>query len=294
MKRLVLNLAAWSARYLPMSVKKAIYRYSALAGIIRTGLNRAAPQGPAQVEIAAGPLAGATMVLDLQLEKDYWLGTYEAELQAAVKQLVAPGMVAYDVGANIGYITLLLARQCAERGMVFAFEALPANIERLRQHVRLNQLDERITVVPGAVADRVGSIEFLVGVSNQTGKAAGSAGRATRDQGTLVVPAVSLDAFVYQDGAPAPQVVKVDIEGGEVLALPGMRRVLAEARPILLLELHGPEAAQVAWQELTSVGYTITRMGSGFPRVSSLQELDWKAYLVAFPPSKPYEGRRDG
>ena len=63
---------------------------------------------------------------------------------------VLPGQVAYDVGANIGYISILLARSVGENGRVFAFEALPANLERLHHNISLNGMSSRVTVVPGA------------------------------------------------------------------------------------------------------------------------------------------------
>jgi hypothetical protein len=67
------------------------------------------------------------------------------------------------------------------------------------------------------------------------------------------------------------------------MALPGMRRVLAEARPLMLMELHGPESARAAWEVLTSANYTICEMKPRYPRVPSLDALDWKSYLVALP-----------
>jgi hypothetical protein len=97
----------------------------------------------------------------------------------------------------------------------------------------------------------------------------------------MEVSGICLDDFVYRDGNPSPQVIKMDIEGGEVLAFRGMRRVLAEIRPLILLELHGPEAAKVSWESLTAAGYQICRMQRGYPSVTSLNELDWKAYLIA-------------
>jgi hypothetical protein len=75
----------------------------------------------------------------------------------------------------------------------------------------------------------------------------------------------------------------MDIEGGEVMALPGMARVLREAHPLMLMELHGPESARVAWEMLTAAGYTLCEMRTGYPRIPSLSALDWKAYLVALP-----------
>lgn len=281
----LLRLAAWAAPRLPMPVKRLLYRLRPLAGLIRGGLNRAAPTGLTEVEVAAGALAGWRLALDLHTEKDYWLGTYEPDIQTALRGLMQPGMVAYDVGANIGYITLQLARLAGDGGRVHAFEALPANLERLRRNVALNRLDSVVEVVPAAVLDAVRPARFLIGPSDDTGKAEGSAGRQDLAyQETIEVPGVSLDAYVYADGHPAPDLVKMDIEGGEVLALPGMRRLLADARPVLLLELHGPESAHAAWDTLTAAGYRICRLQPGFPAVPALAALDWKAYLAAFPP----------
>jgi hypothetical protein len=73
----------------------------------------------------------------------------------------------------------------------------------------------------------------------------------------------------------------MDIEGGEVLALPGMRRILIEHHPLLLLELHGPESEKVAWETLTAAGYSLHAMESGYPRIETPEKLGWKAYLIA-------------
>lgn len=284
MRKVVLPLAAFFARYSPAWLKRIFYRLPWLSGAIRSTLNRASPRDLAEVRVAAGNLQGMQLLLDMQAEKDYWLGTYEPELQAAVCKFVLRDMVVYDVGANIGYISLMLARMVGVGGKVYAFEALPANLERLRHNLDLNHMRSNIEVVPGAVTDKPGEVQFLVGPSGGMGKAAGSAGRQSFEYAQQFrVTGIALDAFVYAQGNPPPQVVKMDIEGGEVLALAGMRRLLREAQPIILLELHGSDAARVAWDILTNSGYQICRMVAGYERVSSVDDLDWKAYLVALP-----------
>jgi FkbM family methyltransferase len=286
----LLSFAAWTARWLPVPVKRGLYRFRPLAGLLRGTLNRLAPHGFTPVVVAAGGLQGLRLSLDLQQEKDYWLGTYELDLQAAVADLVHPGMQVYDVGANIGYISLLLARRVGDTGHVYAFEALPANLERLRLNLELSGLSARLTVVPAAVVEQKRLVSFLVGPSGGMGKAAGSAGRQDMVYSqALEVDGLSLDEFVYADGHPPPQVVKLDIEGGEVLALPGMSRLLVEARPIILLELHGPEAARLVWDRLLAAGYWLCRMAPGYPQIHSLEALDWKAYLVAMSAGKKDE-----
>jgi FkbM family methyltransferase len=283
MKKSILSVAAFFARILPTSVKKALYGNKPLAGLIRGTLNKAAPSGLDVVNIAAGRLEGMPMLLDMQTEKDFWLGTYEPEMQSALGELIKPGMTVYDVGANVGYVTLMLGRLVGMKGKVFAFEALPDNVERLHRNVELNDYIDRVTIFPGAVGTSAGEVKFLVHSSGGMGKAAGSAGRDEQYLREIIVPGISLDEFVYTQGNPHPQAVKMDIEGGEVMALPGMRRLLVEAHPLMLMELHGPESARSAWDALTATGYRLCEMKPGYPRVPSLDALDWKAYLVALP-----------
>jgi FkbM family methyltransferase len=289
LKRSIVSLAAFAARVLPDGAKQALYTIRPLGQIIRSLLNRATPQGLTPVVVAAGANQGMHLSLDLQREKDYWLGTYEPDLQAAIQNLVEPGMVAFDVGANIGYISLMLARAVGPTGQVHAFEAFPDNVKRLCINLTLNDMQARISAHACAIVESSRPVRFLIGPSHGMGKAEGSAGReADQDhiiyRDAITVPGWSLDEFVYQQGNPAPQIVKMDIEGGEIMAFPGMKRLLQEARPIFLLELHGPQAGDVVWEYLTAAGYQIHSMRPGWPLITQRVSLDWKAYLIARPP----------
>ncbi|MFO7584307.1 MAG: FkbM family methyltransferase [Anaerolineales bacterium] len=270
------------ARLLPLPLKQGLYRFPPLARLIRGSINASVADGLSEVEIAAGDLRGYKILLNLKAEKSRWLGTYEPELAEAVREFVKPGMTVYDVGANIGYVSMLLAHAVRPDGQVFAFEALPANIERIRANIGLNDLEERIHLIPQAVADKSGELTFYVHASVGMGKVAGSAGRSEDQyQAEIKVQTLSLDEFVYQQDNPAPHVVKMDIEGGEVLALPGMKRILNEHHPLLLLELHGPESERVAWHTLSEAGYRLREMSPGYPHIETPEQLGWKAYLVA-------------
>ncbi|MBP1701692.1 MAG: hypothetical protein H6Q38_799 [Chloroflexi bacterium] len=284
MRKTVLSLAGNFAKLLPDGFKQAIYRHPQFARSIRQVLNRAAPLGLTEVEVAAGGLAGARLYLDLQAEKYYWLGTYEPELQTAVADFVQSGDVVYDVGANIGFVTLLFARAVMERGRVYAFEPLPENQDRLRRNLELNRVQDWVEPVAAAVVDRQQVVEFLTGPSHKMGKVQGSAGHENMPYGAPIrVEGISLDEFAAETGRLPPDLIKLDIEGGEVLALPGMERLLRQVRPLVFLELHGPEAARTAWDTFSQAGYRICRMAAGYPEVGSLEQLDWKEYLVASP-----------
>jgi FkbM family methyltransferase len=279
--KLYLRLAAWAARILPQPIKKGLYRFQPLARWLRRSLNQAAPQGQVEISIAAGILTGYKMNLDLQTEKDYWLGTYEPELQKAAQDLVKKGMVIYDVGANIGYISLILAHLCGPAGKVYSFEALPANLLRLQGNIVLNQKESIIQIVPKAVIDASRTVSFLAHSSTSMGKALGSAGRLEEYDQEIKVAGIALDDFVYQGKNPVPDLIKMDIEGGEILAIKGMRQLLKEHKPLFFIELHGEKAAHVIWNVLTEAGYELTEMRKDYPKIQSLSQLGWKAYIIA-------------
>jgi FkbM family methyltransferase len=281
MKKQILAFASFIARSLPLPLRQALYRFPPLARFIRAAINAAVDDGLSVIQVAAGDLKGCKLQLNLKTEKSRWLGTYEPELQAALREFLHPGSTVYDVGANIGYITLLMAHNVGTQGRVFAFEALPANVERIQKNIAINNLSN-VTIVSGAILDRSAPVSFYVHDSVGMGKAAGSAGRSEEHyKAEISVPGLSLDEFVYQQGNPAPAAVKMDIEGGEVLPLPGMQRILKEYHPVMLLELHGPESEKAAWEILTGAGYTLRAMQSGYPVITSSENLGWKAYLVA-------------
>jgi FkbM family methyltransferase len=282
-KSVLLSIVSKVARLMPGGIKQSLYQIGPVSRLIRRFLNQISPPGLSVVTVSGGALQGLQMNLDLQSEKDYWLGTYEVDLQGAIRSGVEEGWVAYDIGANIGYLSLVLAKAVGETGQVFAFEALPANLHRLRENILLNGLDSMVKIIPGAVTDVPGKVKFLVGPSKSMGKVAGSAGRAGLYHDEIEVPGIALDDFIYEDGHPTPQVIKIDIEGGEVMALRGMTRLLSEARPLFFLELHGPEAAKVAWDVLTGAGYSICKMEKDLSPIPSQEDLDWKAYLVGVP-----------
>lgn len=283
MPGLLLKTAERVARMLPAPFRRGLYRLGPVTRLIRRALNRAAPRGWTQVQAAAGAAAGLAFQLDLQREKDYWLGSYETDLQETLPQFLRPGMVIFDVGANIGYLSMIFARSTGAQGRVYAFEALPANIRRLQSHVEMNGFTDRVRVMHRAVVDRPGPVAFLVHPSHGMGKAAGSAGRDEDYPDQIEVEGTSIDSLIFTEGIDHPDLIKMDIEGGEVLALRGMPRTLAELRPVVFLELHGEEAARAAWECFEAAGYMLHRMEAELSQIRTPGELDWKAYVVALP-----------
>jgi FkbM family methyltransferase len=181
-----------------------------------------------RVPVLQGPLRGKTWLVGAHTH-GCWLGSYEYEKQLAFAGLVAPGSVVYDVGANAGFYTLLGAVAAGPRGRVVAFEPLPRNLAYLRAHVRLNALDN-VTVLDLAIAEGPGTARFASGATAAMG--------ALAADGEIAVRTSSLDALVQSAVIPPPNVIEMDIEGGELGALRGAREVLTRHAPTLLLATH--------------------------------------------------------
>jgi FkbM family methyltransferase len=175
-----------------------------------------------------------------------WLGNYERLESGALPRLVKPGSIAYDVGANVGFYTLALARLVGDSGHVFAFEPAARSVHYLRRHLELNQI-RNVTVVQVAIADRAGLVSFdgwSVGTDN-----------------SYVIPAISLDEFVAA-GHPAPAFIKMDIEGVEKLALEGANGLLSKRNIIWFLATHSVELRIQCRALMEPHGYHFERFDS--------------------------------
>ena len=202
---------------------------------VRSLLNKVLPKHPTIVPLFP-PLLGHRMQLDLQSQKAYWLGIYEREVCRALISRVKPGWSVADVGAHIGYFTLLLAKLVGPSGRVFAFEPVPINFEVLSKNVALNGY-HWVILEKKAVTNRNDSVTLHVPKQRFTKQA------SIIQQGgeTIEVEATSLDAYWETMGNPPLHLVKMDIEGAEDAALEGMKRLLHQQRPIVVVEIHAPD-----------------------------------------------------
>lgn len=148
------------------------------------------------------------------------MGAYEPETVRLFASLLRPGMTVLDVGAHIGYFTLLAARAVGANGRVVAFEPLPSNAQLLRRNVEANGFDERVTVVERAVADHAGEMSL-----HDSGRDAGTATLYAAGGQVINVGTTSLDGWAAEQQWPSIDVIKMDIEGAEVAALAGMREL---------------------------------------------------------------------
>lgn len=159
----------------------------------------------------------------------------EAPQTALIKRLVQPGTLAIDVGANIGYFTMIMARAVGSAGAVLAFEPEPYNVKLLRMTVRRNHLENAV-IVPSALGDHGGRTALWVNADHPADhRMFPFKGHA----GEYEVDIVTLDEFMVDRGdTRGVSVVKIDVQGAELSVLRGMHGTLVRhASAHVLLEI---------------------------------------------------------
>ena len=217
----------------------------------------------AQIRYTEGAAAGNVFECDTS-EKYFMLGShFEHEIIAALRGVVKPGDVVYDVGSHAGYMALSLSRLCEPNGRVYAFEPSQINFQRLSRHVALND-KSGITLVNMAASDvegsarlaEDGSFSYILSESNLP------------DMATCEIRTIRLDDYVYRDQGAPPGVVKIDVEGHAGRALAGMRGILSKLRPKLICELHDSKESHDVLSILSEHSYAVSYLDreKGFPR----------------------------
>lgn len=222
-----------------------------VAAAVRSPL-RFAPNG-AVVRVLSGQLRGARWVIGAGTH-GCWLGTYEKRTRDLVCRFVGDGQVVFDIGANVGFFSLLASRLVGPRGTVYAFEPLPVNVQALRRHSELNG-SENLRIVDAAVSDRDGVGSFRQVANPSMG--------GLSDGGGLEVRTLALDEAIESGQLLEPDFLKIDVEGAELSVLKGAKGLLARKHPVIVLSAHGWRLFEACRELLSDSGYGCETSGDG-------------------------------
>jgi FkbM family methyltransferase len=214
---------------------------------------------------------GFRMKLDLkdpEQLKVYFYGHYHERYEAdLVARLLENDEVFWDIGANVGYFTLVAATALKERGQIIAFEPGKNAYVRLTENISLNNYGN-IKVYPIAVSDREG--EAVLHVAGDIADSSASLFQSSPAQtGQEVCRMLALDHFLTAEGLRPPTLIKLDAEGAELAVLQGAKRLISQSPPLFLMEmeektLQAAGASKAAIQHfLESYGYRAAHLNKG-------------------------------
>lgn len=217
-----------------------------------------APFGSAR-RVLRGPAKGMHFIVEPGIGLSYALGT-EAAAPRFFGSRIRRGSTVYDVGANKGQMSLIFAALVGPSGRVIAFEPAPIEYASLQRNLEVNGLGH-VRAVRLAASESQGELAFAYASERPTeGKLLGletSYPAAGSDR--ITVRSIPLDEMLAEE--PAPDMIKIDVEGAAAAVLRGARRIIDEASPGIYVELHGPEEQAGIRDELIVRGYVAETLG---------------------------------
>lgn len=162
-------------------------------------------------------------------------GKYEQDTTAVFKNLIKPGMNVIDIGAHVGYYTVLFSKLVGKTGRVFAFEADEDNFRLLEKNTGRFR---NVVLVNKAVSGQTGEISFYK-IKSSTGC---HSVIAKENAEKITVPAIAIDDYLKQNNVGKIDAIKIDIEGGEPFAFLGMRELFSQAKNLSIVTEFSPQA----------------------------------------------------
>lgn len=165
-----------------------------------------------------------------RVERIMWSGIYEPSLFHFLEATGISGWICVDIGANVGAVTLALAKLVGAQGRVYAIEPGPPNLLRLRANCELNpELTARLEIVAAGAGAEEGELWWAEESGNPGNALLGS-------QGSHRIPVITLDEFVLKRGMNRLDFIKIDVEGMELEVLKGAEHTLQRFHPVLYFE----------------------------------------------------------
>jgi|SRR5579872_288253 len=204
--------------------------------------------------VEKGAAEGLWLELNPRTGQHYLRGDVEPAIQEILSKRLKPGMVFYDLGANIGFFSLLAARLVGAAGQVFSFEPDPEIAARLRRNITRNGFINA-TVIEAGIWSESGAVTFVPADQSSPDRGVGKFIPGENSAAGIPTRCVALDDFVRN--APTPDVIKCDVEGAEVEVFRGAEKLLTARHPLVLCEMHSDDNDKLLREYFVRFGYSV-------------------------------------
>jgi FkbM family methyltransferase len=212
------------------------------------------------------------------------LGVLEPTEREFTRHWLKPGDIFFDIGANIGLFTLIAARQVGSTGHVYAFEPSQREAALLQRNLNLNHLTN-VTIVSGAVGDKSGIAQLGISTDGGTNSLRKNPHPQQQINSWQSVQVITLDEFIAANNIQRVDLMKIDVEGGEVNVLRGASHLLnGNHPPVVLCEFCDLTAAgfessgRKLYDAFVSFGYQLYSIQKRMPTT-----------LLPAPPKEQYD-----
>jgi FkbM family methyltransferase len=190
----------------------------------------------------------------------YFIGEYERYETKKFTSAIESGDVILDLGANIGYFSMIASKRLGKEGHVYAFEASPKIYELLCKNCSLSQINN-ITPLRLAVADRESVLSFKLPQNLQE---QGSGSLSSNGTGDIEVQAITIDGFIQKEKLSRLDSIKMDIEGAELKAFFGMKETICRYQPKIIFEFSPARYEERDISEFKSLVELMSELGYMF------------------------------
>jgi FkbM family methyltransferase len=201
--------------------------------------------------LAYGDLMGSRFFL-----QSYMRRPYEEGLSEFICQYLKRGMTFFDIGANQGFYSLIAAGRVADTGRVFAFEPIPSVMQKFKRNIEFNKI-KNINPEQMAVSRTEGEVAMYVCVDGW--ESLSSLREPSEDvlsrKEIIQVSTISLNKYVEMRQIRKIDLMKIDVEGGELDVLQGGRQLWTDHRPIVVCEIEDKRTNQWNYQASTILDY---------------------------------------
>jgi FkbM family methyltransferase len=263
------EIIAAARKMIPAALRKRVQGNALLSEMARRFTKLLLTVGGRVQTVRHGPGTGIRLILSEHLTEVYLSGRYEPETQAALAYYLKPGGVMYDLGASIGFFSLLGGKIVGPGGRVYSVEPAPHAWEVLNKQIAVNGF-HWITPLQECLADRRQEVTFAI-----TGNAYGSSIVETehKEWPTTKMITTTVDELVYGRSFIPPTLMKIDVEDKEGEVLLGADRTIRECKPLIICECHSSKSGKDVRSLLMSRGYTGKVLGDADGDWKSVEEL---------------------
>ena len=204
-----------------------------------------------------GLFKGIKLEINLKNQLGLIFGSHEVHLQEILKKYITKDAIVFDVGSNMGYVSIAMSKLVGNKGKVFAFEAIPDTAKRCKRQLELNNCNN-VQLIDKALSDEFTKVEFRIPDRGD----AHSMASMVWHKNVKDVKCIEIDTIVIdleeQFKDLSPSFLKIDVEGSEGKVILGMKQLIKRCNPVIFIECSKAGRKHV-WNTLKTLNYSCFR-----------------------------------